>query len=139
MVAVFRHGDRTPKQKMKMKTSDPDFLKLFGTKVKEIKLKKPKELQQVLLIAQEKIKTMLMRPDISEQNVKQEQEVLEKMVQLKYILERDKFEGFNRKVQLKPLKDEEVIDPKTGNKVRKVTQALFILKFGGELTHAGVN
>ena len=45
MVAVFRHGDRTPKQKMKMKTSDPDFLKLFGSKLKEIKLKKPKELQ----------------------------------------------------------------------------------------------
>ena len=44
VVAVFRHGDRTPKQKMKMKTSDPDFLKLFGTKLKEIKLKKPKEL-----------------------------------------------------------------------------------------------
>lgn len=57
---------------MKMKTSDPDFLKLFGTKVKEIKLKKPKELQAVLLIAQEKIKTMLMRTDISEENVKQE-------------------------------------------------------------------
>ena len=57
---------------MKMKTSDPDFLKLFGSKNKEIKLKKPKELQQVLLIAQEKIKTMLMRSDISAENVKKE-------------------------------------------------------------------
>ena len=80
-----------------------------------------------------------MRSDISVENVKEEQEVLEKMVQLKYILEKDKFEGFNRKIQLKPLKEEEVIDPQTGQVTRKVTKALFILKFGGELTHAGVN
>lgn len=52
-----------------------------------------------------------MRSDISVENVQEEQEVLEKMVQLKYILEKDKFEGFNRKIQLKPLKEEEVIDP----------------------------
>ena len=44
VVGVFRHGDRTPKQKMKMKTKDPAFLKFFGSKRKEIKLKKPKEL-----------------------------------------------------------------------------------------------
>ena len=80
-----------------------------------------------------------MSTDIKVGNVNTEKEELEKMVQLKYILEKDKFEGFNRKIQLKPLKDEEAIDPKTGQKVRKVTQALFILKFGGELTHAGVN
>ena len=48
VVGVFRHGDRTPKQKMKFKTKEPQFLKFFGTKQKEIKLKKPKELQQVL-------------------------------------------------------------------------------------------
>jgi len=29
VVAVFRHGDRTPKQKMKMKTSHPSILALF--------------------------------------------------------------------------------------------------------------
>ena len=64
---------------------------------------------------------MLMRSDISAENVEKEQEILEKMVQLKYILEREKFEGFNRKIQLKPLKEEEVIDPKTGKVTRKIT------------------
>ena len=29
VVGVFRHGDRTPKQKMKMKTKDEAFLKFF--------------------------------------------------------------------------------------------------------------
>ena len=119
VVAVFRHGDRTPKQKMKMKTSDPEFLKFFGQKLKEIKLKKPKELQAVLQIAQDKIKQILMRTDNKVGNVNKEKEELEKMVQLKYILEKDSFEGFNRKVQLKPLKEEEVVDPRTGQKVKK--------------------
>jgi inositol hexakisphosphate/diphosphoinositol-pentakisphosphate kinase len=43
VVGVFRHGDRTPKQKMKMKTQDPIFLKFFEGKnsKKEVKLKTP--------------------------------------------------------------------------------------------------
>lgn len=48
MVAIFRHGDRTPKQKMKMRTKDAAFLKFFEGKTnprKEIKLKTPRELQ----------------------------------------------------------------------------------------------
>ena len=64
---------------------------------------------------------MLMISDLSAENVEKEQEILEKMVQLKYILEREKFEGFNRKIQLKPLKEEEVIDPKTGKVTKKIT------------------
>jgi hypothetical protein len=50
---------------------------------------------------------------------------------------RDKFEGLNRKVQLKPLK----FEPRlmlNGQLKEYVTEALFILKWGGELTHAGV-
>jgi len=48
VVAVFRHGDRTPKQKMKMRTRDLCFLKFFEGKPnlkKEVKLKTPRELQ----------------------------------------------------------------------------------------------
>jgi inositol-hexakisphosphate/diphosphoinositol-pentakisphosphate 1-kinase len=47
VVAVFRHGDRTPKQKMKMRTTEPCFLKFFEGKPnvkKEVKLKTPREL-----------------------------------------------------------------------------------------------
>lgn len=43
VVGVFRHGDRTPKQKMKMKTKESMLLKFFAGKNqrKEVKLKTP--------------------------------------------------------------------------------------------------
>ena len=55
-------------------------------------------------------------------------------MQLRNVLERDKFEGLNRKVQLKPLRVE--YDPNLKKDV--VKECLFVLKWGGELTHAGV-
>ena len=50
VVGVFRHGDRTPKQKMKMKTKDNIFLKFFEGKntKKEVKLKTPAQLTKLL-------------------------------------------------------------------------------------------
>uniref|UniRef100_A0A0P4W694 Inositol hexakisphosphate and diphosphoinositol-pentakisphosphate kinase n=1 Tax=Scylla olivacea TaxID=85551 RepID=A0A0P4W694_SCYOL len=55
VVAVIRHGDRTPKQKMKMEVRHPKFFALFakydGYKDGHVKLKKPKQLQEVLDIA----------------------------------------------------------------------------------------
>jgi len=50
VVAVIRHGDRTPKQKMKMEVSHPEFFKIFekykGFQTGKIKLKKPRQLQE---------------------------------------------------------------------------------------------
>ena len=85
-----------------------------------------------------------------------EREKLAKLIQLRNVLERDRFEGLNRKVsnikpreeqmqlhqypmqvQLKPLKWEMYTNIK-GVQQERVVEALFILKWGGELTHAGV-
>ena len=49
MIGVIRHGDRTPKQKMKMVVTHRRFFQLFeelnGYKKGNLKIKKPKELQ----------------------------------------------------------------------------------------------
>ena len=50
-MAVIRHGDRTPKQKMKMEVRHPKFFQLFdkhgGNKKGHVKLKRPSQLQVV--------------------------------------------------------------------------------------------
>lgn len=87
----------------------------------------------------DKIQAILVRePPTETKEVENEKVELEKLVQLKYILEKDRFEGLSRKIQLKPL-DKEVYEDSSGNKKTRITKALFILKFGGELTHSGVN
>ncbi|CAK9296273.1 unnamed protein product [Gordionus sp. m RMFG-2023] len=52
VIAVIRHADRTPKQKMKMEVKHQKFFDLFakydGYKTGELKLKKPKQLQEIL-------------------------------------------------------------------------------------------
>eukprot|EP00731_Ephydatia_muelleri_P035904 Em0177g3a len=51
VVGIIRHGDRTPKQKMKMVVTHQKFFTLFeelnGFKTGKVKLKKPKLLQGV--------------------------------------------------------------------------------------------
>ena len=96
VVAVFRHGDRTPKQKMKMKIKDPEFLKFFKKGTKDIKIKKPKEMEEILKVTTNSIKRILKQQD--SKNVESERLELERLVQLKFILEKDKFEGINRKI-----------------------------------------
>ena len=147
IVAVFRHADRSPKQKMKLVVEDKYFLSLFDefgnkkkskeknkeSKINEIKLKKPKELLRVLEIVN----------NILENNKEKKEKIgsdnfYTKIFQIKMVLERKlNFDGLTRKIQMKPLKYEEIID-ENGNKKYKVTKALIILKWGGFLTHAGI-
>ena len=50
VVALFRHGDRTPKQKMKLVVIEPEFLEFFKPcsntgEIKQLKMKSPKRLE----------------------------------------------------------------------------------------------
>ena len=125
---------------MKMKTKDVIFLKFFDGKniKKEVKLKTPTQLQKLLDITKKLLNVILenkmYEKDQSQMNMEKERERIAKFIQLRNVLERNKFEGLNRKVQLKPLKWEK--DQETGKE--RVSEALFVLKWGGELTHAGV-
>jgi len=78
VVAVFRHGDRTPKQKMKMIVKDPLFLKFFNKGAKDVKIKSPKEMQEILKVTIVKIKRILQKEDSN--NVDSERLELEKLV-----------------------------------------------------------
>ena len=135
IVGVFRHADRSPKQKMKLVVEDPLILSLFDKfrdKEKEynpkteIKLKKPNELTEVLKI----VKTILHRKGINESQLNEDTDNFYiKLFQIKLVLEKNlNFEGMTRKIQMKPLS---VIDT-------KVVKALMIIKWGGNITHAGI-
>ncbi|KAL5105426.1 Inositol hexakisphosphate and diphosphoinositol-pentakisphosphate kinase 2 [Taenia crassiceps] len=102
VIAVFRHGDRTPKQKMKMDVRDDRFFKLFnkyaGGRTLELKLKKPTQLQEVLDIVRNILE------DIESGKLKNSEleEKRAKFEQLRYVLEMyGSFSGINRKIQLK--------------------------------------
>ncbi|KAH8285716.1 hypothetical protein KR044_003142, partial [Drosophila immigrans] len=142
VVAVIRHGDRTPKQKMKVEVRHPKFFEIFekydGYKLGHVKLKRPKQLQEILDIA---------RFLLSEIHTKAHAEIEEKeskLEQLKNVLEMyGHFSGINRKVQMK-------YQPKgrprgsSSDDVLSVSvetpaepSLVLILKWGGELTPAG--
>ncbi|XP_059371197.1 inositol hexakisphosphate and diphosphoinositol-pentakisphosphate kinase 2-like isoform X2 [Carassius carassius] len=137
VIAVIRHGDRTPKQKMKMEVRNPMFFELFekygGYKTGKLKLKKPKELQEVLDI------TRTLLADIGEHTDCEIEEKSSKLEQLKTVLEMyGHFSGINRKVQLTYLPH---LQPKTSSEEEDTRKEgpsiLLVLKWGGELTPAG--
>ena len=137
IVAVFRHGDRSPKEKMKLVVEDSRLLSLFdefgkNNSKKEIKLKKANELKRVLEIVNEILSE-------NKQMIIGEDNFYTRIFQIKMVLERKiHFDGLTRKIQMKPLSHEEIIEETTGKKVIKITKALLILKWGGSLTHAGI-
>ncbi|XP_029798514.1 inositol hexakisphosphate and diphosphoinositol-pentakisphosphate kinase 2 isoform X6 [Suricata suricatta] len=137
VIAVIRHGDRTPKQKMKMEVRHQKFFDLFekcdGYKSGKLKLKKPKQLQEVLDIARQ----LLM--ELGQNDDSEIEENKSKLEQLKTVLEMyGHFSGINRKVQLTYLPHG---CPKTSSEEedsrREEPSLLLVLKWGGELTPAG--
>ncbi|XP_052422688.1 inositol hexakisphosphate and diphosphoinositol-pentakisphosphate kinase 2 isoform X7 [Carassius gibelio] len=137
VIAVIRHGDRTPKQKMKMEVRHQRFFDLFekceGYKSGKLKLKKPKQLQEVLDIARQLL------VELGQNNDSEIEESKAKLEQLKTVLEMyGHFSGINRKVQLTYLPHG---SPKTSSEEEDMRRddpsLLLVLKWGGELTPAG--
>ncbi|XP_065338404.1 inositol hexakisphosphate and diphosphoinositol-pentakisphosphate kinase 2 isoform X3 [Cloeon dipterum] len=141
VVAVIRHGDRTPKQKMKVEVRHPKFFEIFekydGYRKGHVKLKKPKQLQEILDTARSLLTEIQHRAADPELEEKQG-----KLEQLKSVLEMyGHFSGINRKVQMK-------YQPRGRPRGSSSDDGLFldlpkepslvlILKWGGELTPAG--
>ncbi|KAH9247348.1 hypothetical protein BASA81_015065 [Batrachochytrium salamandrivorans] len=130
VIAIVRHGDRTPKQKLKVTVRDSRFLELFtqfGSKKslgliedEELKLKTAKELGEVLRI----VKEILSQVELGEDSAELfEVKELEAFAQVRAVLEmHGQFRGINRKVQLKRY---------------GIQEAQLIVKWGGTLTPQG--
>lgn len=136
VIAVIRHGDRTPKQKLKVNMSEPLILQYFHDHcadcTKDLKVKAKTPLTEFVVT----VKTIL---STYEQKAADGEAVDKKMVaklrHMRDVLERWKITGLNRKLQIKPRQFEE--DPETF--VKRCTEVQLILKWGGNLTKLGEN
>ncbi|XP_068139706.1 inositol hexakisphosphate and diphosphoinositol-pentakisphosphate kinase isoform X9 [Drosophila tropicalis] len=141
VVAVIRHGDRTPKQKMKVEVRHPKFFEIFakydGYKLGHVKLKRPKQLQEILDIAR------FLLTEIHTKSHAEIEEKESKLEQLKNVLEMyGHFSGINRKVQMKYQpkgrpRGSSSDDTNLAADSPAEPSLVLILKWGGELTPAG--
>ncbi|KAG7550696.1 Histidine phosphatase superfamily clade-2 [Arabidopsis thaliana x Arabidopsis arenosa] len=140
VIAVVRHGDRTPKQKVKLKVTEEKLLNLMlkyngGKPRAETKLKSAVQLQDLL----DATRMLIPRTRSGESDSDAEDlEHADKLRQVKAVLEEGgHFSGIYRKVQLKPLKWVNVPKSDGEGEEERPVEALMVLKYGGVLTHAG--
>lgn len=135
VIAVVRHGDRTPKQKLKTVVWEKELIDFYTkrhsseSKSDELKVKSVADLQELLGLVRSLIKSYA--PGVGLKEAVWEVDggdSFEKLLQMKRVLERWKFAGINRKVQFKPRRQSSSSD--------KVA-ILMILKWGGDLTETG--
>lgn len=108
-VAVFRHGDRTPKEKLKITLMDPPFIALLEGSKREVVFRQKHQLESVLKAV-----------DLSLENSADG----DKLKALKEVLEK-KHDLPGTKVQLKPSYDKET---------KELVKLQVIVKWGGEVT-----
>ncbi|KAF8681847.1 hypothetical protein HU200_045290 [Digitaria exilis] len=141
VIVVIRHGDRTPKQKVKLKVTEEKLLNLMlkyngGKPRAETKLKSAIQLQDLLDATRQLVPPT--RSGRESDSDAEDIEHVEKLRQVKAVLEEGgHFSGIYRKVQLKPLKWMKVAKRNGDGQEERPIEALMILKYGGVLTHAG--
>ncbi|XP_025791385.1 inositol hexakisphosphate and diphosphoinositol-pentakisphosphate kinase VIP2-like isoform X3 [Panicum hallii] len=141
VIVVIRHGDRTPKQKVKLKVTEEKLLNLMlkyngGKPRTETKLKSAIQLQDLLDATRQLVPPT--RSGRESDSDADDIEHVEKLRQVKAVLEEGgHFSGIYRKVQLKPLKWIKVPKRNGDGEEERPIEALMILKYGGVLTHAG--
>eukprot|EP00607_Mallomonas_marina_P002301 CAMPEP_0182439744 /NCGR_PEP_ID=MMETSP1167-20130531/86622_1 /TAXON_ID=2988 /ORGANISM="Mallomonas Sp, Strain CCMP3275" /LENGTH=857 /DNA_ID=CAMNT_0024633507 /DNA_START=2282 /DNA_END=4855 /DNA_ORIENTATION=+ len=134
IVAITRHGDRTPKQKMKVSVDDHRFISYYNhysqNPKKELRIKAKTALVHFLEVTRQvtnDLEVVKGRTDL----------VYRRLRQIRDVLERWEISGINRKLQIKPQKWEEEIVNEEGESVMRVKELLLILKWGGDLTPMG--
>ena len=118
VIAVIRHGDRTPKQKMKVKITEQRYLDYFhefaASADKDLKVKSKPALLRFLQLTRE----ILKEKDRGDADglglglgLDGDEDLLRKLRQIRDVLERRESSGINRKLQMKPLKWAHTEDP----------------------------
>ena len=135
VIAIIRHGDRTPKQKMKVKISEPLFLNYFHeyakSSKKELKVKSKSALLKFLETTKSMIQVIVERRKQGVEMSEEQQHLYRKLKQVRDVFEYSPISGINRKLQMKPQKWETDADDS------KATEVLLIVKWGGDLTQLG--
>ena len=111
-VSVFRHADRTPKQKLKIATALPPFVQLLNGSTDEVFFKKSEDLLLILKATEQ----ALLKPEDERESIELLKDVLERKI---------KYPG--TKVQIKP------IFSKADGLLERLQ---IVVKWGGEFTHA---
>ena len=103
VVAFIRHGDRTPKQKLKFKTDEPSLLEMISpsSPYEERKIKTTDAMEQ-LLVHVEAIVERLGREAAAAGAPPSIDGMLAKFSAVRQVLTAKPFHGINRKVQIKP-------------------------------------
>lgn len=131
VIAIVRHGDRTPKQKLKVNMTEPHILKYFHDHTKncrkDLKVKAKTPLTEFL----QTVKTTL-----TELSGSDNESLRYQLMHMRDILERWKIVGLNRKLQIKPRKFEDFED-ENGELKERCAEVQLILKWGGNLTKLG--
>ncbi|CAM9553045.1 unnamed protein product, partial [Laminaria digitata] len=98
IISITRHGDRTPKQKMKLNISLPVFLEFYNKHSdgprKELRIKGKQELKHFLAVTRGFLRGAL-PGDV-------DPGTCSKLRQIEHVLTRWEISGINRKLQLKP-------------------------------------
>ncbi|KAK1936340.1 histidine acid phosphatase superfamily protein [Babesia divergens] len=136
VVVIMRHGDRKPKQKLKILTTHHLIMQYFyGRTDAQIKLKSPEEMDgfakvntEILKELREQISQCNEDGEINATELKMLNERLEQHKELERMLHTDDgFAGINRKIQLKASLHES----------GAIKHILIVAKWGGELTPVG--
>ena len=139
VITIIRHGDRTPKQKLKMVTAQERMLGYFHDhkkKVKkDLKIKSKKNMVEFLKMI------MALIADLETEGSKERKslQLLSRVRHIRDILQRWQFSGLNRKMQMKPQQWEEVeaLDAPDGVTETRCSKLQLIVKWGGDLTKLG--
>ncbi|RMX64831.1 hypothetical protein DD238_005244 [Peronospora effusa] len=149
VLAVIRHGDRTPKQKMKMNVCHPAFLQFYEDRLREaqeengdgndpkkkkkkdLKIKAVANLERLLLVSKDLLRKYETRDPafmefLEHRQVKFGEDATDRVKgyrTLRDVLQRWQLVGINRKVQLKPKEFLDVsVATTTENEVQQQTR-----------------